>query len=299
MDASDRSTGAEQDRLAGAVAVALDDQREGRRRDGRQQQVGRGQNAQHLAVAPGPNSASGTAPRMMVTRPLETPNSRVKASAVQKLAPPSISTRNDSGMKAIDTRPTSMGCQAARQRRGPRCGPPPARRPSARRGTRRGAAARPVASRIGTRCTASAPNTTALAATIRLNRRHGDGARGALRAVAAAAAAAASAAAARARPAPRFRGAPGRTNAAAGRPARLMAAKISSVVRQPTRSVERVADRPEHAGGKAAEQRQVGDGAASARRASPARERRRRHRRGSCAWRGRATPTPRDRRRGR
>src|SRR5215472_5199572 len=58
----------------------------------------------------GPNSASGTAPRTIVTRPLAMPNSKVKASADAKLPPPSISKMNESGVSNIETRPTSIGC---------------------------------------------------------------------------------------------------------------------------------------------------------------------------------------------
>ncbi len=106
---------------------------------------------------------------MMVTRPLATPNSSVKLSAAQKLAPPSISTRNDSGMQAIDTRPTSIGCHARASVRS-QMRPTTCATPFSEARNTAAVPARPVASRIGTRCTASAPNTTALAATIRLNR---------------------------------------------------------------------------------------------------------------------------------
>ena len=104
----------------------------------------------------------------MVTRPFDTPNSSVKASAVQKVAPPSISTRNDSGRKAMDTRPTEIGCHLRASVRS-QMRPATWAKPLREARNTAVASASPVASKIGTRCTASAPNTTAVVAPINPN----------------------------------------------------------------------------------------------------------------------------------
>ena len=124
------------------------------------------------------------------------------------------------------------------------------------------ASASPVASRIGTRCTASAPNTTAVAAPIKPN--------STMPMVRAAPSSGGSAGAAAAGGGCIRRDdirVPARQPEPVQRQAtqRLMAANTRSVVRQPIAGIELVADGPEHGRGKAAEQCQVGDGAAPAR----------------------------------
>jgi len=96
------------------------------------------------------------------------PNSKVKASADAKLPPPSISKMNESGMSNIETRPTSIGCHWRASVRS-QMRPTTCAMPLSEAIATATPAASLEASNIATRCTAMAPNTTALAATMRLN----------------------------------------------------------------------------------------------------------------------------------
>jgi len=158
------------------------------------------------------------------------PNSKVKASADAKLPPPSISKMNESGMSNIETRPTSIGCHWRASVRS-QMRPTTCAMPLSEAIATATPAASLEASNIATRCTAMAPNTTALAATMRLNsniaNRRAAPSRGALVPTAAPSGArtrdAGASASRRARPA-QCSGA--QTN-------RFAAANISSVPRQP------------------------------------------------------------------
>jgi hypothetical protein len=105
---------------------------------------------------------------MIVTSPLEMPNSKVKTSGAVTVAPPASNARNDSGMMAMETRPTSIGCHLRATVRS-QIRPATCATPLSEAIQTATTGVSPDASRTGTKCAAMAPKTTALAATITPN----------------------------------------------------------------------------------------------------------------------------------